>query len=325
MYQNTGKEPPPDPRKPLSGADTVIRVLPISEAADLGIHALAYLARRPDGEPRSAGHIAAKMAVSDAHLATVLQRLNRAGLLRSVRGARGGYVLAAQACSTSLLSILDVLDGPVPVRPCPLERENHAAQPCALCQLEGDIRELVTHQLRNASLQDLAGAKLRLSAVHDLSPERGAITEPQEDPLELLIQGHEGVSEWLVTMWNALGLGQGEGLAALERIRDYFNSFVREHFDYEEQRVFPVLLRVGPKPNTARMVRKLLEEHVEILGDCGRLFAALAALLANSEREPELGILRSELRALVDRVLAHAAYEDDHLLPLVREHRSAFR
>ena len=67
-------------------------VLRISEAATLALHTLALLASRP-GVILSTHKIAKRLEASEAHLAKVLQRLARMGLVRSIRGARGGFVL----------------------------------------------------------------------------------------------------------------------------------------------------------------------------------------------------------------------------------------
>ncbi len=88
-------------------------ILSISEAASLGMHALALLAGQ-QGRKLSAREMAAQLKVSGHHLAKVMQRLARAGLVESVRGPHGGFKLARRASSITLLSAYEALEGALP-------------------------------------------------------------------------------------------------------------------------------------------------------------------------------------------------------------------
>jgi Rrf2 family nitric oxide-sensitive transcriptional repressor len=87
-------------------------LLRISDAASLGLHALLYMADHPD-RLVSAHEIAAHDRVSEAHLAKVLQRLVKVGLVRSARGPRGGFVLGRPANRITLMNIYEAIEGPV--------------------------------------------------------------------------------------------------------------------------------------------------------------------------------------------------------------------
>jgi Rrf2 family nitric oxide-sensitive transcriptional repressor len=60
-------------------------VLRMSDAASLALHGMVILAEAPERRV-SARAIASELDASEAHLAKVLQRLARAGLVESVRG-----------------------------------------------------------------------------------------------------------------------------------------------------------------------------------------------------------------------------------------------
>ena len=92
-------------------------VLRISEAATLALHTLALLAARP-GVILSTHKIAARLDASEAHLAKVLQRLARMGLVRSIRGARGGFVLGREPADVTLLEAYEAIDGPLRPSTC---------------------------------------------------------------------------------------------------------------------------------------------------------------------------------------------------------------
>jgi Rrf2 family protein len=65
------------------------------------------------GEPArqfSVGDLAARLRASPHHLAKVLRALGRAGLVDSVRGARGGYRFAANPRRTTLMDVIGLFE-----------------------------------------------------------------------------------------------------------------------------------------------------------------------------------------------------------------------
>jgi Rrf2 family nitric oxide-sensitive transcriptional repressor len=138
--------------------DTILR---ISDAANLGIHAMAHIARAKGGVNQSVGEIAAHQGVSEAHLSKVMQRLVKVGLLTSRRGPGGGFLLGRAAESISLLEILEAMDGPMSDNKCMLGRKNCLFGGCAL----GALLTHVNHQVRifmaSRKLTDLTGSSLK--------------------------------------------------------------------------------------------------------------------------------------------------------------------
>jgi len=143
------------------------------------------------------------------------------------------------------------------------------------------------------------------------------------DPLRTLVEGHEHVSEWLSTMWEATGVLDGEDPADILRLQTFLRTHVMEHFELEEQVVFPALLRLDESQAVSILVSELRRDHVKILGACSRLFRDLAWAMANDDSAESLTALRGNARELIDTLLAHAAREDAHLLPLVAQHKDA--
>jgi Rrf2 family protein len=75
----------------------------------LAIFALLELAARPDRQ-LSVAEIGEKHGVSSHHLAKVMHTLTRAGLVRSVRGARGGYQFSGNARRITLLDVIELFE-----------------------------------------------------------------------------------------------------------------------------------------------------------------------------------------------------------------------
>jgi Rrf2 family protein len=75
----------------------------------LAIFALLELAARPDRQ-LSVAEVGEKYGVSSHHLAKVMHILGRSGLVRSLRGAGGGYQFAGNARRTTLLDVIELFE-----------------------------------------------------------------------------------------------------------------------------------------------------------------------------------------------------------------------
>jgi Rrf2 family nitric oxide-sensitive transcriptional repressor len=81
----------------------------LQTASQLAVYALLELAAHPDRQ-LSVGEIGKKYGVSSHHLAKVMNALGRAKLVRSVRGAGGGYQFIGNARRTTLLDIIQLFE-----------------------------------------------------------------------------------------------------------------------------------------------------------------------------------------------------------------------
>jgi Rrf2 family protein len=75
----------------------------------LAIFAVLELTAR-EGQQLSVADIGQKYGVSSHHLAKVMHVMGRAGLVRSVRGAGGGYQFAGNARRTTLLDVVQLFE-----------------------------------------------------------------------------------------------------------------------------------------------------------------------------------------------------------------------
>jgi FeS assembly SUF system regulator len=90
-------------------------MLRISRLTDYATVILASLA---GGRLESAADIAERTRIGLPTVSKLLKELQHAGLVRSVRGARGGYQLARPAAAISAAEIIDAVEGPVALTEC---------------------------------------------------------------------------------------------------------------------------------------------------------------------------------------------------------------
>lgn len=129
-------------------------VLKVSEAASLALHSAAYLAEHPD-PPVPTREITAVLQVSEAHLAKVLQRLAKVGLVRSIRGPHGGFALARSAGDVTLLDIYEAIEGPLGTTHCLFGRPVCSGDRCLLGGLLRRIDGQVRRHLTETTLADM--------------------------------------------------------------------------------------------------------------------------------------------------------------------------
>ncbi len=131
-------------------------ILKISEATSLGLHAMMVLAR-DSSKTLSAGDLSQELRVSEAHLAKVLQRLAKVGLVKSTRGPKGGFVLGRLAEDISLLEIYEAIEGPLAPVECLLERPVCCGGKCVF----GDIIKNINSQIgRHLAITKLSSQQL---------------------------------------------------------------------------------------------------------------------------------------------------------------------
>ncbi|HNR36957.1 MAG TPA: Rrf2 family transcriptional regulator [Candidatus Hydrogenedentes bacterium] len=98
----------------------------ISSRCEYACRAVIELARLSSmSQPTTIEAIARKRGIPEKFLVQILLQLKRAGIVRSVRGVHGGYLLGRMPESITLLDIVQAVDGPV-LRPLPVRDEGSA-------------------------------------------------------------------------------------------------------------------------------------------------------------------------------------------------------
>jgi Rrf2 family cysteine metabolism transcriptional repressor len=105
-----------------------------STKAEYGVRVMAHLARRADDSPVSLGSIAEAEGLPLAYLEHLVQRLRRAGLVDSRRGAHGGYSLARAAADVTMAEVVEALEGVI----APIECITASPNGALVCAREGD-------------------------------------------------------------------------------------------------------------------------------------------------------------------------------------------
>ena len=111
----------------------------------------------------SEGHIALKniaerQNISEHYLEQLIAVLRKAGLVKSVRGAQGGYVLAQEPSEITVGSILRALEGSLAPVDCVVEDESYDCEKSQCCVTRSvwlKVRDSINQVIDSITLEDL--------------------------------------------------------------------------------------------------------------------------------------------------------------------------
>ncbi len=90
----------------------------LSTRTRYGLRAVLSLAETAGDKPVQLKTIAERQDISLKYLEYLMSMLKTAGIVRSVRGAHGGYVLARPTSKIELIEIFNALEGPIAITEC---------------------------------------------------------------------------------------------------------------------------------------------------------------------------------------------------------------
>lgn len=122
----------------------------ISTKGRYGLTIMIELAKNYGDGPTPLRKIATDKELSEAYLEQLISPLRNAGLVKSVRGAYGGYLLAHPPAEISAADVIRVLEGPI--QPVEGIEDEEAPQR----ELWSRIRDAVKNVLDTTTIEDLA-------------------------------------------------------------------------------------------------------------------------------------------------------------------------
>jgi len=140
----------------------------ISTKGRYGLIAMLDLTGNYDGRPVTLNSIAKRQNISDGYLEQLMVHLKNSGLVKSVRGAQGGYILAKNPAEISVLDVLRSLEGPLAPVACVSEDFPDACgrfESCATRRVWEDVRNKMNEVLSSYSLTDLLAMESQCQAL----------------------------------------------------------------------------------------------------------------------------------------------------------------
>ncbi|MEN2997978.1 MAG: Rrf2 family transcriptional regulator [Brevinematia bacterium] len=123
-----------------------------------GLRAVIYIGLNKDRWPISLSEVAENQNIPLRYIEQIFIKFKRSGIVKSVRGVKGGYVLRDGYENITLLEIVESADSKiVPVwclnsaykKKCPVVKN------CMLVEIWNDLGSVIRNYLENISLKDL--------------------------------------------------------------------------------------------------------------------------------------------------------------------------
>lgn len=128
-------------------------MLAISKAMSIAIHLCLCLAESKD-HFCSTKEVAKKCQLSIHHLAKIVQKLVKAGIVKSIRGSQGGVQLLKPSHQITLASLMDILDD-YQMSGCLLSPSICQAHPCALGHWMQEENKKISAMMQKTTIKDI--------------------------------------------------------------------------------------------------------------------------------------------------------------------------
>ena len=128
----------------------------VSTKGRYGLRALVDLAEHEEGKAIPIREISERQNISEQYLEQLFATLRKAELVKSVRGAHGGYMLNREPEDISVADIITTLEGPIAPVDCVVEDDfcNYIDN-CVIHGLWSELADAINGVIENMSLADL--------------------------------------------------------------------------------------------------------------------------------------------------------------------------
>ncbi len=139
----------------------------LSTRGRYGLRAMIDIAQSKEASPIAIHSIAERQGLSERYLEQLMVPLKRSGLVKSIRGSQGGYLLGKDPDNITAGDIIRVLEGPLAPVNCISEINPETcerAENCITRTLWIEVGDAITTVLDSYRLSDLARETKRLPA-----------------------------------------------------------------------------------------------------------------------------------------------------------------
>jgi Rrf2 family protein len=128
----------------------------LSTRTRYAIRAIIEMAENYGKGPLQLKSIAQHQDISVKYLEQIVATLKTGGFIKSMRGAKGGYILAKPPNRIKLIDVFDYLEGPISTVEC-VENEDYCVRSadCVARQLWQQVNDAIKDVLSSITLQDL--------------------------------------------------------------------------------------------------------------------------------------------------------------------------
>ncbi|MGL4797053.1 MAG: RrF2 family transcriptional regulator [Paraclostridium sp.] len=142
----------------------------LSTKGRYGLKAMFELSLRQAGGPVPLKQIAQKQNISEQYLEQIFSALKKSGLIKSVRGAQGGYLLVKEPKDITVGDILIVLEGPVSLSDCVIDEDVCANSGVCVTKVVWErLKKGIEDVINSITLQDMIDDYNKNKNINDIT------------------------------------------------------------------------------------------------------------------------------------------------------------
>ena len=127
----------------------------LTRAGEYAVKSLVYLATQPLDARVMASEVAAAEHIPVNFVRKILESLAKTGLVKSYRGAGGGFVLGRTAEQITLRQVIEAIEGPLALNQCLLPSACEQLPTCPMSHIWAEAQRAVEDVLDRYSLADV--------------------------------------------------------------------------------------------------------------------------------------------------------------------------
>lgn len=134
-----------------------VGIMKLTMKGDYGLRAMLDMAAYYGQGPIESADIARRQYIPEQYLDQILMALRKEGLVKSVRGPKGGHMLAKPPAHITMAHVMQALEGYVPPMECLPNPDFCKLSPgCALREVWQKIDEMTQQVLNSTTIEELA-------------------------------------------------------------------------------------------------------------------------------------------------------------------------
>jgi Rrf2 family protein len=133
-----------------------VSVMQVSRKVDYALRAIIYLSLQKSDRSVPAKEIASRRRIPRKFLEKIIQDLMRADLVKSQRGAHGGYTLTRMPEQVTFRDVIEAVEGPISLNTCVSERHDCSVlSSCNMQQIWQEGQRRMLEYFADTTLADL--------------------------------------------------------------------------------------------------------------------------------------------------------------------------
>lgn len=145
-----------------------MKILKLSTKGRYGVKAMLDLAINYGGEPICIKSISERTGITEYYLEQLFSHLRKAGLIKSVRGTKGGYTLTKEPKDITVYEIMEVLEGPIEISDCIDDDKCSNTDCCASRLLWVRIKDSIEEVFKDTTLENMVSDYNSMKKDHDI-------------------------------------------------------------------------------------------------------------------------------------------------------------